>query len=58
MTATFSEDRALAAARRLLTQSMVLAFRSDAVLHRIDALHLIAELSALLDRRRWRDERH
>ncbi len=70
MTASFSHDREFAVARGLLTQSVVLAFRSDAFIHRIDALQrrhqreaweledLIAELHARLNRRRWRDERH
>ena len=38
MTATFSDDRALTVARGLLNQSVVLAFRVDAFLHRIDEL--------------------
>lgn len=62
MTAMFSQDRTLAAARRLLSQSIVLAFRSDAVLQRIDALqrrhqreaweleNFLAELHARLGR--------
>jgi hypothetical protein len=38
MIATFSDDRALAVARGLLNRSVVLAFRADAFLHRIDEL--------------------
>ena len=38
MTATFSDDRALTVARGVLNQPVLLTFKADAFLHRIDEL--------------------